>query len=795
MLKNYLKITWRNLLKNKAFSAINIGGLAVGMAVAILIGLWIWDEVSFDRYHKNYDRIAQVKQNVTNNGEVQTWSTMPFPLAAELRKSYGSDFKYVVMSDGLSDHILTIGDKKLSKAGSYFEAQAPDLLSLNMIKGNRDGLKDPYSILLSESVAKACFGNEDPMNKIIKLDNRLNVKVTGIYADLPRNSTLANVSFIAPWDLYYSNTEWIRTITDPWRPNAFVILIQLADHADLNAVSLKIRDVKLKNVNAQLAKKKPELFLQPMCQWHLYSDFKNGVNAGGRIQYVWMFGIIGVFVLLLACINFMNLSTARSEKRAREVGIRKAVGSIRSGLIFQFFCESLLIAVFAFLLSLILVQGLLPFFNEASDKKMTIPWSNPLFWLLNLCFIVLTGIIAGSYPALYLSSFKPVKVLKGTFRVGCWAVIPRKVLVVLQFTVSVALIIGTIIIFRQIQFAKNRPVGYSRDGLVTIPLATPDIHKEINGVREELAGTGVISSIAEAESPTTGFWSGSSSGFDWPGKDPNLSIDFLKTGISYEYGNTIDWSIKEGRNFSKDFATDSSAVIINESAAKFMGLKKPIGESIKWFSNPFRVIGVVKDMIVQSPYEQPGPTIYFLSVDPGSVAIVRINPAVSAHEAINKIEPIFKKYNPSQPFEYQFVDDEYAKKFGNEERIGKLAGFFTILAIFISCLGLFGMASFMAGQRTKEIGVRKVLGASTYNLWRVLSGDFIKLVMISLLIASPLAWYFMNHWLQNYSYRSAISWWIFVAAGSGALLITILTVSFQSIKAALANPVKSLRTE
>jgi putative ABC transport system permease protein len=794
MIKNYLKVAWRNLSRNKVYSFISISGLAVGMAVAILIGLWIYDEISFNKYHKNYSRIAQVIQNVTNNGEVATWRSVPYPLAEELRKNYGSDFKHVVLGGGFDDHILSVGENKLTKRGIYFEPDAPEVLTLKMLQGDWNGLRDPSSILLSASVAKAFFGNDNPMNKTIKIDNDQDVKVTGVYDDIPHNSQYSDITFISTWQLYYSHSGWVKTLSDPWRPNSFSIVVQLADNADINAVSLKIKDAKLRNVNKELAKKKPALFLDPMSNWHLYDEFKNGVNTGGRIQYVWMFGIIGVFVLLLACINFMNLSTARSERRAKEVGIRKAVGSLRRQLIGQFFSESLLVVTFAFVLSLLLVQLSLPFFNEVADKRMHILWTNPWFWIMGIVFSFITGLIAGSYPALYLSSFEPVKVLKGVFKAGRFAAIPRKVLVVLQFTVCISLIIGTIVVFRQVQFTKNRPVGYERNGLVMSFMVTSDIHDHFNAAKQELTDAGAIVEMAESGGSVTAGYS-TTSGFSWKGKDPNFSTDIPFSDVSYDYGKTINWSIKEGRDFSREFATDSSAVILNESAVKFMDLKNPVGEIITWHDQPLTVIGVAKDMIMQSPYEQVKPGVFSVSGNAGGVMIMRLNPEKSTRESLSKIETVFKKFNPAQPFEYQFVDEEYGKKFGNEERIGKLAGFFAFLAIIISCLGLFGMASFMAAQRTKEIGVRKVLGASVFNIWRLLSKEFITLIVISLFIAGPAAYYFMHGWLNNYQYRADLSWWIFASAGIGGLVITILTVSFQAIKAAITNPVKSLRTE
>jgi len=793
MIKNYLKTAWRNLVKNKVHSFINIVGLAVGMAVAMLIGLWMWDELSFDKFTPNYGHIAQVVQNVTNNGEVQTWESVPYPLAAELRKSYGSDFKSVVQTVGLGDHMLAFNNNKLTRNGIYMEPQGPEMFSLNMVKGDKNALNDPTSILISESTAKAYFGNADPMDKTFKIDNQMIAKVAGVYKDMPRNSTFADLGFIAPWAMFY-NANDIKSMKEPWRPNFCTLYVQLADNADPAAVSLQIKDAKLRNVSAVLAKKKPALFLLPMSKWHLYNDFKDGKNIGGRIQYVWLFGIIGVFVLLLACINFMNLSTARSEKRAKEVGIRKAIGSLRAQLIYQFFAESLLYVTMAFLLALLFVELSLPFFNEVADKQMAILWASPLFWVMSIGFSLMTGLIAGSYPAFYLSSFRPVKVLKGSFRVGKMAAIPRKVLVVLQFTVSVILIIGTVVVFGQIQFAKNRPIGYDRDGLVAVPVITQDIHKNYEAVKDELFKTDVVVSMAEGDvAPTQN--AGSTSAIEWKGKDPNLSVDFAQNGVSAEYGKTAGWQFKEGRDFSRAFLTDSNAVVVNEAAVKFMGMKDPLTEDLNYYGQKFRIIGIIKDIVVDSPYGEVKPCVFFFSKGAGNTVLLKINPKISASQAVAGIETIFKRFNPEQPFEYHFVDQEYAKKFGNEQRIGKLAAFFAGLAILISCLGLFGMASFMAEQRIKEIGVRKVLGASVINLWGMLSKDFIALVAISLLVASPVAWILMHNWLQHFDYRSGISGWIFVATGLGTIIITLLTVSYQSIKAALANPIKSLKTE
>lgn len=794
MIQNYFKIAFRNLAKNKGYGFINIAGLAMGMSVAILIGLWIYDEVTYDRSHENYGRIAQIMQHQTYNGQIATQTAVPFPLGAELRKNYGSDFKYVLMSTWGGRHVLAFGDKKLAKNGRYIEPQAPDMLSLKMLRGSSAGLKDPYSIMLSESAAKSFFGDADPIDKVLKMDNKLNVKVTGVYADLPYNSSFKDMQFMAPWSLFEINSPWMKNEEDPWRANSFQTLVQLNEHADIEKVSAKIKDVKVKNIRREQLKYKPEVFLNPMSQWHLYSEFKDGQRIGGQIEFVWLFGVIGTFVLLLACINFMNLSTARSEKRAKEVGIRKAIGSVRQQLIAQFFSESLIVVAMAFVLALVLVMLILPQFNIIADKKLSILWGNPYFWIAGLGFSILTAIIAGSYPALYLSSFQPVKVLKGTFRAGKFAAIPRKALVIVQFTVSIILIIGTTVVFRQIQFAKNRPVGYDRNDLVTINLLTADIHNHFEAIRDELKKSGAVSEIAESGSPATEVWS-STSGLAWKGKDPALSVDFHFNEVSHDYGKTVGWQFIDGRDFSTEYASDSMALVINEAAVKFMGLKNPVGEQMTWNGTPVRVIGVVKDMIVQSPYAEINPLFYSLSTQGGSIANIKMNPSEKPGDALAKIETIFKKYDTASPFEYRFVDDDYATKFFNEERVAKLTSFFSVLAILISCLGIFGLASFTAEQRTKEIGVRKVLGASVANLWQMLSKDFVILVVISCIISAPVAYYFLNGWLQKYQYRTEVSWWIFVLASLGALIITLLTVSYQAIRAALLDPVKSLKSE
>jgi len=797
MLRNYFKIAFRNLRKNKGYTFINIAGLATGMAVALLIGLWIWDELTFNRYHKNYDRVAQVWQHNVYNGVKQSQIANPYVMAEEIRNNFGSDFKYVIQSTWNFGRILTVGDKKFNKAGMYWEPQVIDMLSINLLKGHPElALKDPYSIILSESVAKTFFGDADPMGQTMRVNNRHDVKVTGVYEDLPHSCRFRDMTFIMPWSLYIIENEWIKNMDDPWDSNFTQTWAQLAENADFEQVSAKIVNVKFNKLRTDNDRKyKPEVFLHPMSKWHLYSEFKEGRNVGGRIEFVWMFGIIGVFVLLLACINFMNLSTARSEKRAKEVGIRKSVGSMRSQLINQFFCESIVVALLAFVVAIGLVYLALPQFNQVSDKRLTLLWNSPQFWLIGIGFSMITGLVAGSYPALYLSSFQPVKVLKGTFRVGRLASIPRQVLVVLQFTVSVTLIIGTIVVFRQIEFAKDRPIGYERNGLINVYLQTNDIHKHFEAVRNELKTQRAVVEMAEAGSPTTQVWN-TNGGFTWKGKDPGLAVDFPNNGVSHEFGKTVGWQFKDGRDFSREFASDSNAFVINEAAEAFLGFENAVGETLTWNEKNFTIIGVIKDMIIESPYEPVRPSLWHIDqYDNISLAILKLNPDMGAHEAIEKIKIVFDKFSPASPFSHEFVDAEYARKFSDEERIGKLASFFAVLAVFISCLGISGLASFVAEQRTKEIGVRKVMGASVVNLWGMLSKDFLRLVVLSLMLAMPIAWYLMSNWLQKYQYRSTMAWWVFAAAGFGALAITLLTVSYQSIRAALANPVNSLRSE
>lgn len=793
MIRNYFKIAWRNIISSKSSSAINIGGLAVGMTVAMLISLWIYNELSFNKTHENYDRIAQVWQFNNYNGNIASQVSNPAVMAETIRNDFGNDFTYVIQSSWLNEFTLKFDDKIFNKTGNYFEPEVTEMLSLEMVKGTRDGLQDMNSILISETIAETFFGGEDPMGKIMKVNNKFDVKVTGVYEDIAESSEFRFVEVIMPWSLYLSQNPWIEKMNNPWGSNFTQTYAQIGPNGNFEAISEKIKNVKLDRADEHGKKYNPQVFLHPMSKWHLYSNFENGINKGGRIDNVWLFGLIGVFVLLLACINFMNLSTARSEKRAREVGIRKAVGSKRYQLVTQFFSESVLISFLAFVLSIAIVTITLPYFNKLADANITMLWSIPMFWIIGVGFSVITGIFAGIYPALYLSSFKPVKVLKGTLQTGKYASLPRKVLVVSQFAISITLIIGTSIVYQQINHAQDRPIGYEKDGLITVG-SNEDTHKHIEAIRTELIEQGAIVEMTESGSPTTANWN-TNGGIKWEGKDPDLAVDFPNNAVNYEYGKTIGWTVKEGRDFSREFGTDSLAFILNESAVTFMQLKDPIGKIIHWNDKPHTVIGIVEDMLIQSPYKPVRPSLFHLSTDDENIFTIKLNPAQSVSESLAQIEAVFLRYNPAIPFEAEFVDEEFAKKFGNEKKIGQLAALFTILAIFISCLGLFGLASFVAEQRTKEIGIRKVLGASVVRLWKMLSKDFVGLVLISCIISVPIAYYLMDGWLQKFDYHTNISWWVFGIACFGALIITLLTVSYQAIRAAMTNPVKSLKTE
>ncbi|WP_298534557.1 ABC transporter permease [uncultured Algibacter sp.] len=796
MIKNYLKIAWRNLLRNKGYTLINIGGLCLGMTIVLLIGLWVQDELTFDKNHENYKDISQVLVRKSRNGKKVVRYSLPYPLGSELRLKHAEDFEHIVMSSFHGDNILASEDKVFTRNGGFMEPGVLSMLSLNMIHGDWECLNDPYAVVLSESTSESFFGKANPLGKTIKIGNKIDVLVTGVYKDLPHNSTFKNLEFILPWDLYAIAFSWVKYARDNnvWDNNSYQVFVQTAKGKSLAAVTNNIEKTVFNNLSEDDRPDNPKLLLNPMEDWHLRSGWRDGFKSGGFIQYVWLFGIIGLFVMLLACINFMNLSTAQSEKRAKEVGIRKTIGSSKKQLINQFLVESFLMVSLAFLFAVLIVFLVIPSFNLLADKEIVFPFNNGQFWFISFLFIVITSLLAGSYPALYLSSFRPVSVLKGAFKTGKSTTTFRRVLVVMQFTVSVILIIGTVVVHKQIHYVKSRPMGYDMNGVIMIGKNTEDYEGKYNIMRSELLNSGAVVEMAESSSPLTDVWS-TTGGFEWEGKSAGFITNLATISISHDYGKTIGWDLVEGRDFSRDFATDSTAFVLNESAVKYMGLKDPVGKIIRWNNQEHEVIGVVKDILATSPFEPIMQTVYLIKYSNTNWIELKLNPNQSVSSALSTVKNVMAKHAPNVPFDYQFVDDTFAKKFEAIERIGKLSTIFSMLAIFISCLGLFGLASFIAEKRTKEIGIRKVIGASVFDIWELLSKDFIKLVVVAIIIATPLAYYGGINWLNNYTYRTDVSWWVFVIASLGAVGITLITVSFQALKTAFTNPIKSLRTE
>ncbi|MBT1707740.1 ABC transporter permease [Fulvivirgaceae bacterium PWU5] len=791
MYTSYFKIGWRNLLRHKGYSLINIGGLGAGMATALLITLWIYDELSFNKYHDHYNTIVQVERSETWDGTVEVNGIHTTGLGSLLRgDTYDALFERVAMvRANLEERVVAVGERKFTQQGYFMQPEGGELFSLRMKYGSRDGLKDMKSILLSASLAEKLFGDIDPVNQVVTMDAQAELKVMGVYDDLPRNTTFHEASYFAPLD-HYLGGQGLET----WDNYHMYIYAQLRPGINVARASAVLRDIMLPHLDAEHLQHKPAVFLQPMSRWHLYSQFENGISVTSeRLRTVWYYGIIGGFILLLACINFMNLSTARSEKRAKEVGIRKSIGSYRLQLIQQFYGESFLMAGLSFVVALALVGLTLPWFNAISDKALTLPWSSSIFWLACVGFTIFTAFLAGSYPALYLSSFSPVKVLKGTFRAGPAASAPRKVLVVIQFSISLMLMIATLVVHQQIQFGKNRASGYTREGLLSLRAASPEYAGRYQVLRQELKNTGMVEEMAEANYPvnSTKGWNG---GFSWKGQaiEPSFNTIF----VSHEYGKTVGWEFTEGRDFSRDYVSDIQGIVINESALHLLGMKHPVGESLVWGERgTYKILGVVKDMIKGSPFEKTDASIIFLSENDMRWLYMRLTPTVSPHEAIPAIQHVFATLIPSAPFDYTFVDDIYAAKFAAEERIGQLATLFSVLTVVISCLGLFGLASYVAEQRTKEIGIRKVLGASVTSLWQMQSRDFVRLVVIACCVALPLSFLVMQRWLEHYEYHTTLAWPVFVFVGGGALVLTLLVVSYQALRAAVTSPVKSLRSE
>ena len=791
MLRNYLLLALRQLRKNRGYSFINIFGLATGMAIALVIGIWTADEFAHDKSYPDHARIGEIMQNQRGGSWAKdkqftyTGTTVSSALKPFLKKGYDDIFTETAMIAFADERLLVSGDNSVSRTGSWAEYSFPIIFGYHFLSGNAESLRDPSTAVISRSTAIALYGTDNAVGRTFKWNNRLPFTVGGVYADVPQNSSFHDLDFLV--SMANNDVSWLTRNTD-FLNHSCRMFVRLAGNTTMEQATARI-----KNICTPYVKRDYESYtVLPFEQLYLHYD-ENDNTSSGRIGFVRLIGIIGVFVLLLACINFMNLSTARSEQRAKEVGIRKTVGSLRTQLIAQFLGESILLAAISFTLALLLTAATLPWFSSLAGKAMTLPWGSPTFWALSLAFTGITGLLAGSYPAFYLSGFRPVKVLKGAFKAGKGASTPRKVLVVAQFSISLALIIGTIVIFRQIQFAKDRPLGYDRAGLITVPINTDTLDSHYEAVRAALLNTGVVANAAAASQATTQF--GQNNNLEWEGMQPGQKdITFRDVWVNADFGPTVGWTLLQGRDFSRAFRTDSTAAIVNEEGARILGFKDPIGKTVKHWNKSYTIIGVVKNMLTNNPYSRIQPAI-FLGEGGNYAYTIRIKPGSPVNTALARIAAVFKQFNPASPFIYHFNDDVFEQKFLSETRVGRLAGVFAALAILISCLGLFGLASFVAEQRTKEIGVRKVLGARVVNLWALLSGDFIKLIAISMAVAMPLIGLAMEKWLQNYALHTNLSPWIFIVGGAGMLLITIATVSYQALKAALMNPVKSLRSE
>jgi putative ABC transport system permease protein len=787
MFKNYLTVAFRNLWKNKGFSFINIVGLAIGMASAILILLWMQNETSYDDFHEKKDRIYEMWNRAEFSGAVHSWNTTPKVLAAAMQRDL-PEVEHAVRVDWARQHLFSVGDKRLTIKGSAVDSIFLQVFSFPMLEGDmKTALNDGHSIVLTQSLAKTLFGGADAMGKVVRIDNKENYQVTGVLKDLP-NNTRFDFKYLVPW-------TFVRREGDDdqyWGNNSTRTYVLLKQNAALASIAPKMMVYKQRYDSSE---KHWAMFLYPMSRWRLYSNFEGSAETGGRIVFVRLFGIVAAFILLIACINFMNLSTARSERRAKEVGIRKVVGAPKGTLIAQFIGESVLLSFLAAVLAIGIVALSLPGFNQLTEKHLYIPFGTLGFWVSAVGFILFTGLLAGSYPAFYLSSFQPVKVLKGTFKAANALVTPRKVVVVLQFTFAIVLIICTIIVKQQIDHARERESGYDRGNLI-FHFLTGDLSKNYELVRQDLLRSGVALQVCRTSSPITENYS-DTWGFVWEGKDPNDKTDFLQVCADRALAATTGLQVVEGRDFDPDhYPTDSSGIILNESAVKAMHFKHPIGQGIMDDTVHFHVIGVVRDFIIESPYEPIRPMVVRGQHNGWlSTMHIRLNGKNLTEVNLKKAAAIFKQYNPEYPFEYHFVDEDYAQKFDEEKRTGTLAGLFAGLTVFISCLGLFGLATYTAENRIKEIGVRKVLGASVTGIATLLSKDFLQLVLLSFLFAAPVAWLAMYKWLQGYPYRVTIQWWVFALAAVLSVGIAVVTVSYQAIKAALANPARSLRSE
>jgi len=788
MLRNYFKITLRNLLKNRLYSFINITGLAIGIASSILILLWVSSEISYDKFLPKADRLYQVYANAKFDGSISSWQSVPLP-TYEAMKTADSNIARATVSDWGGERLITFEDTRLLKESYFVGEEFLEMFEFPLIYGNaEDVLDDPSSIVITESLAKELFGDEDPMNKMVMVDDQSLLKVTGILKDLPDNSSF-DFEYLMPWRQYEIISPWVVRNTTNWGNFSFQVYVELNDPSNYADVEANIKNMLTENGQDDVER---AFFIYPMLRWHLYSNFENGIEQGGLSDYVSLFTIIAIFIVLIACINFMNLATARSEKRAKEVGIRKSIGSKRIELIIQFLGESVLIAFIAYVIAITLAQLLLPLYNEMVDKQLYIDYTSITFWLYSLAIILFTGLVSGSYPAFYLSSFKPVKTLKGSVSVGKSASTPRKTLVVLQFGFAILLMVGTTVIIKQIDLVKNRELGYNQARLLSVE-TSDELQDNYNILKQELLQSGAVESVTRSNAPVTAIYSNNF--LSWPGKPEELKVMFTTVATEYDYAKTMGIKMLMGREFSEDFKSDSSAIIINKAGLDLMNLDDPLGTELDLWESKRTLIGVMDNVIMGSPHREVKPMFMIMDTDWISYVTIRIAANEDIPVALSTIKTIFKKYNPAYPFDYSFADVEYARKFKTISMTSNLATLFAILAILITGLGLFGLASYTAEQRTKEIGIRKVLGASTSSLIRLMSKEFSILVVIAFALSAPLAWWLMDMYLERYPIRTEITWWIFPLVGLIALGYALLIVINQAARAARANPVNSLRSE
>ena len=795
MVKHNFLISSRILWKDKVSSVINIGGLAIGFTVVLLIGLWIRDEFTFNQYHENHGKIVQVLRKNVRQGEIHVNSSLPGQLGLYLQNNFPDIFEEVIMTFfRREEELLLIDEQSYETTGYFFHGNAPQMLSFRILEGS-NSFENRNGILLSKSMAQKCFGDQNPIGQTVRFNARNELTVSGVFQDLPQNSTFSDAHFIVSMGLVYSDQN--PYVWDNYNINIYAQLQPEIQNDQAGRAIQKVLAQNLEENNRTI-----DLLLLPMKDWHLNSHFENGVQVkSDQMRMISNIALIGLFVLLLACINFINLNTARFQNRAREVGVKKTLGSLRSQLVAQFLLESFLYAFLAFILSIILVNISLPWFNDVSAKTIRFPWINGWFWLISLGATFMTAILAGSHPAIFLSSFNPIGALKGNLSRGKSGARFRQGLVIFQFTISIILTIGTIAIYQQIQYAKDRPKGYEQDRLLTLKGLSEEYYQKYDLLRAELKRTGVVEEIAEANYPLTTTL-GNNDGFRTPEMDTEFNISFNTIFVTPEYGAATQWELVQGRDFSRELGDEFNSIIISESAAKGMELSNPIGQQIlsSGFYNysgqqSFKVIGVVKDMIKGSPYDDPRPLIVFPTTQALRYLFIRIKEGIAFNKAIPKIKEAYNNVLPKNPFNYQFVDNQYLNKFRAEEKMASLASMFTIIALLISALGLFGLSAFIAEKRTKEIGIRKVLGASVFNLWQLLSKDFGLLVLLAFLIALPISIYFLQTWLNDYEYQVPMYWWIYALGGICCLMVTLITVSYHSIKAARSNPIQSLQTE